>query len=112
MTTRQTVAVGLALSCLGCACLVLAPLPGVTTALLALPVVLVVPGLCVVRRAGIREPLIEIALAFPISAALCVAVAEAGLYLRWWHPKAAIVGLLVASAAALIAELRPRKGQA
>jgi len=101
-----------ALSCLACIALVLAPLPAGPRAILVLPVALLGPGLCVTRLVGIREPLVALALAFPISAALWVAVAQAELYLGAWYPRAGLCALLLAGAVSLVPELRWRRGGA
>jgi hypothetical protein len=95
----------LAACCLVSALLVLTPVPVGLRALVVLPTVLLVPGLCVMRRLRLREPLVDLALAVPVSAALLVAVAQAALYLDAWHPRAALVVLLLASAASLGLEL-------
>jgi hypothetical protein len=96
----------LAASCLVSVALLAAPVPAGVRALVALPTVLLVPGLCVMRRVPVREPLVDLALAVPVSAALIVAVAQAALYLGAWHPRAALVVLLLASAASLTSDPR------
>jgi hypothetical protein len=95
-------------ACLASVALVLAPVPAGVRTLVVLPVALLVPGLCIARRLELREPMIEIALAFPISGALWVVVAQAELYLRAWSPKVGLVVLLLASAASLSTELLRR----
>jgi hypothetical protein len=107
MDGRRRTARLLACSCLVGVALVLAPVPAGVRTLVVLPVALLVPGLCITRRLELREPLIEAALAFPISATLWVAVAQAELYLRAWSPKVGLVVLLLASAASLRPDPRP-----
>jgi hypothetical protein len=108
LTGRQRVAALLACACVVSVALVLAPVPAGVRALVVLPVALLVPGLCVIRLVGLREPLIQLAVAFSVSAALWVAVAQAQIYLRLWDPELGLAGLLLASAASLVPELRRR----
>jgi hypothetical protein len=106
MDRRRRSAWLLAWSCLVGVALVLAPVPAGVRTLVVLPVALLVPGLSITRRLRLREPLIEVAIAFPISAALWVGVAQAELYVHAWSPKVGLVVLLLASAWSLGAELR------
>jgi hypothetical protein len=103
---REVGALVLAFGCLACVPLVFAPLPAGLRTVIVLPVALLAPGFCVTRRVGIREPLIEVALAFPISAALWVVAAQADLYLHAWFPRAGFAVLILGSAATLLPELR------
>jgi hypothetical protein len=108
LSGRQRVAALLGCACIASVALVLAPVPTVVRALVVLPVALLVPGLCVIRIVGLREPPIQLAVAFSVSAALWVAVAQAQIYLRLWDPKAGLAVLLLASAASQVPELRGR----
>jgi hypothetical protein len=100
------VAVLLACACLAGVALVLAPIPAGLRSVLVLPVALLAPGLCVTRRVGLWEPLVEASLAFPISAALWVLVAQTQIYLHAWHPEAGLIVVLLVSAGSLMPELR------
>lgn len=105
----RLVAALLAAACGAAVALVLAPAPlGVRTAV-ALPIALVVPGLALARLAGIRSASGQLALAFPLSGALWVALAQALLYLHAWKPQRGYVGLLLATALVLLWELRGRR---
>jgi hypothetical protein len=106
VSTPQRVAVALAAGCLAGAALVLTPVPAGVRALVVLPIALLVPGLCLTRLVGLREPLIELALAFPLSAAMWIVLAQAQLYLHLWAPRTGVVAVLFASAASVALELR------
>jgi hypothetical protein len=106
VSASRHVAVALAAACLAGAAVVLAPVPAGVRALVVLPIALLAPGLCLTRLVGLREPLIEVALAFPLSAALWIVMAQAQLYLHLWAPRTGIVVLLLASAASVALEPR------
>jgi hypothetical protein len=95
----------LAVLCLACIPLVLLPpLPAAARAAIVLPLALLAPGVAVTRALGLRDPVLEVVLAFPISAALCVLTAQASLYLHQWSPRAGLVVLLATSGVFLLRE--------
>ena len=101
MNPRRRTATVPALLCVLGVALVIAPLPVAARAAIALPIALVVPGLAVTRMLGVRDRVLEVVLAFPISAALLVLTAQAALYLHAWSPAAGMVVLLAGSGALL-----------
>jgi transposase InsO family protein len=97
VNARGRAAFVLAALCLVGVALVIAPLPIGARAAIVLPVALVAPGVAVTRTLGLRDPVVEVVLAFPISAALCILTAQASLYLDTWSPTAGMVLLLAGS---------------
>jgi hypothetical protein len=99
----------LAALCLLGALVVLAPVPAGVRVVMVLPLALLAPGLGLTRTILVRDPLLEAALAFPLSGALCVLVAESSRSLGLWSPTAGLALLLAGSAGLLLrSEVRQR----
>jgi hypothetical protein len=115
MNARRRAESLLAALCLACIPLVLLPLPAAARAAIVLPLALLAPGVAVTRTLAVRDPVLKVVLAFPISAALCVLTAQASLYLDQWSPRAGLVVLLAASGVFLLREAqssdRPARGR-
>jgi Integrase core domain len=101
MNARRRAEFLLAALCLVGVLLLIAPLPVGARAAFVLPLALVAPGVAVTRTLGVRDGVLEVVLAFPISAALLVFTAQAALYLHAWSPAAGMVVLLAGSGALL-----------
>jgi hypothetical protein len=95
-------AVALAALCLLGVVVVLAPIPADTRVFMVLPLALLAPGLGMTRMIPLRDPWLEATIAFPLSGALCVLVAESSRALGLWSPTAGLALLLAASGALLL----------
>jgi hypothetical protein len=84
------------------AVLVAVPLAAGPRAAVVLPVALVAPGLAACRVVHLCDRPLRLTLSIPLSAALCVLVAQASVYAHVWSPRGALAAILTATAGAFL----------
>jgi hypothetical protein len=77
--------------------------------LVILPIILLLPGMALVRLLDLREPVLELTLGIATSVALATLAASATLYAGAWAPDEVLVGLAVVALTASWWELRQER---